>query len=58
MTKREMIDQILRLNRSAKPVFLAQFSDEQLLAYLHQLKELQYEHRTDDLLKPMMVAAN
>jgi hypothetical protein len=58
MSKREIIDQIMRLNRSATAIFLARFSEDQLLAYLHQLKDLQYEHRTDDLLKPMMVAAN
>jgi len=57
MTKREIIDQIMRLNRSAKPGFLARFSAENLLAYLHQLKELQYEYLTDDLLKPMTLTA-
>lgn len=58
MTKREMIDQIQRLNRSARPEFLARFPEEHLLDYLHQLKELQFEYRTDNLLKPMTLRAN
>lgn len=43
MTKREMIDRILRLNRTAKPGFLAEFDEQELLSYLHQLQELEIE---------------
>lgn len=56
MKKREIIDQIMKLNRSASPAFLADFSREELLEYLHVLKELQFENRTMDLLVPMSVA--
>jgi hypothetical protein len=56
MNKREIIDQIMRLNRSASPTFLADFSKEELLEYLHVLKDLQFENRTMDLLAPMSVA--
>lgn len=37
MTKRQLIDEILEINRSARPAFLAQFNDEQLNAYLAHL---------------------
>ncbi len=45
MTKREMIDQIRRLNPTAHPDFLADFQEEDLLAYLHQLSEVERERR-------------
>ncbi len=38
MTKRQLIDDILLLNRSAKPEFLAQFDAEELDAYLRHLQ--------------------
>ncbi|MFW6155275.1 MAG: hypothetical protein ACOC95_08665 [Planctomycetota bacterium] len=38
MTKRQLIDEILLLNRSAKPDFLAQFDPEELEAYLRHLQ--------------------
>ena len=41
MSKREAIDQILRVNRSARAEFLASFDRDELLAYLHQLQELE-----------------
>ncbi len=41
--KYEIIDQIRRINTSASPDFLASFPDEDLLAYFHQLQELQHE---------------
>ncbi len=56
MNKREIIDQIMNLNRSASPAFLADFSKEELLEYLHTLKDLQFENRTMDLLAPMSIA--
>jgi hypothetical protein len=45
MTKRDIIDQIRRLNATASPAFLAGFEDADLLAYLQQLKELERERR-------------
>lgn len=55
MTKREMIDQIQRLNASAKPEFLADFEEEDLLAYLHQLKELERDRRRQAELETVAV---
>ena len=43
MSKRELIDYICRINRTAKPEFLANFSEEQLHAYLDHLMELDLE---------------
>lgn len=43
MSKRELIDCILEINRSAKPCFLASFSEEELQAYLEHLMELDLE---------------
>jgi len=37
MTKRQLIDQIIGINRSAQPAFLAHFSDEELSDYLTHL---------------------
>ncbi len=53
MTKRKLIEEIMRLNRSARAEFLATFSQEDLLDYLRQLKELSIERRTEDLLEVM-----
>ncbi len=39
MTKRELIDEILCLNLSAEPEFLAKFEREDLQAYLGKLRE-------------------
>ena len=50
MSKRELIEQITSLNRSARAEFLARFSEEELRDYLRQLRELSIEHRTEDLL--------
>ena len=41
MSKREVIDQILRVNRSAQANFLASFDRDELLVYLHQLQEVE-----------------
>lgn len=46
MTKRELIDAICEINRSAKPEFLASFSEEELQAYLEHLMELDLEELT------------
>ena len=43
MSKRELIDCICEINRSAKPQFLASFSEEELNAYLEHLMELDLE---------------
>lgn len=43
MTKRELIDFICEINRSAKPEFLANFSEEELNTYLEHLMELDVE---------------
>ncbi len=40
MTKRDAIERIMQRNRSAKPEFLAEFSDRDLHDYLHQLESL------------------
>jgi hypothetical protein len=40
MTKRELIDYICKINKTAKPEFLADFTEEQLNAYLEHLMEL------------------
>jgi len=37
MTKRQYVDEILRINRSAKPEFLAKFSEEDLAEYFRHL---------------------
>ena len=41
LTKREIIDRITELNRSADPGFLAQFSADDLLEYLRHLDTVQ-----------------
>jgi len=38
-----MIDRIRRLNPSARPEFLAEFEENDLLDYLRQLSELEHE---------------
>ena len=43
MSKRELIDCICEINRSAKPEFLATFSEEELEDYLEHLMELNLE---------------
>ena len=40
MSKREIIDYILEINKGAKPEFLAQFSKEELDLYLEHLMEV------------------
>ena len=43
MGKRELIDYICEINKSARPDFLAQFSEEELNVYLEHLMELDLE---------------
>lgn len=40
MTKRELIDEILEMNRSADPQFLASFEDGELNEYLEHLRRV------------------
>ena len=40
MSKRELIDCICEINKSARPEFLACFSEEELSDYLEHLMEL------------------
>ena len=40
MSKRELIDYICEINKSAKPEFLADFSERELNSYLEHLMEL------------------
>jgi hypothetical protein len=43
MNKRELIDRICEINKSAKPEFLVNFSEEDLRTYLEHLMELNLE---------------
>ena len=43
MNKRELIDCICEINKTAKPEFLASFSEGELNAYLEHLMELDLE---------------
>ena len=43
MSKRELINRICEINRSAKPEFLASFSEDDLHSYLEHLMELNLE---------------
>ena len=43
MSKRELIDCICQINKSAKPEFLANFTEEELTTYLEHLMELDLE---------------
>jgi len=40
MDKKELIDRICEINRTAKPEFLAKFSEQELNAYLEHLTQL------------------
>lgn len=52
MSKRETIDRIRHLNPTAQPEFLATFEPGDLLAYLHQLQELDRERREQIIEQP------
>ncbi len=43
MDKKELIERISEINTTAKTEFLAQFSEEDLAAYLNHLMELDLE---------------
>ena len=40
MSKRELIDRIRHLNRSARETFLQAFNEDELAAYLRQLESI------------------
>jgi hypothetical protein len=46
MDKKELIERICQINRTAKPEFLARFSEEELNAYLEHLMEVDREALT------------
>ena len=46
MSKMELIDCICEINKTAKPEFLASFSEDELKAYLEHLMELDLEELT------------
>lgn len=54
MTKREIIDRIIEINTSAKPEFLAGFSQESLTEYLTHLEEVLGEEREHVFLEPAL----
>ena len=56
MSKQEIIDHIRRLNPTASAEFLADFDQEDLLAYLHQLRELEREGRPRTRAEPAPAA--
>ena len=41
MSKRELIERIMQLNRSARREFLQCFTENELADYLHQLESIQ-----------------
>ena len=43
MSKRELIDCICEINKTARPEFLARFTEEQLETYLENLMKLDLE---------------
>jgi len=47
MSKRELIDMICQINRTARPEFLANFSREDLDLYLEHLLELDLDELVD-----------
>jgi len=49
MTKRQLIDEIVCINHSAQPGFLAQFSDGELDEYLHHLHRLRTPRLSGDI---------
>jgi hypothetical protein len=57
MSKRELIDCICEINKSAKPEFLSKFEDDELKAYLEHLMELDLEELLVCAWQNMSVAA-
>lgn len=46
MSKRELMDRIIQINRSARPEFLQQFSETELDEYLRQLESIGRKDRS------------
>ena len=46
MNKQDLIESIREINRSARPEFLAEFSEEELSAYLEHLMEAELQEAT------------
>ncbi len=57
MTKREIIDRIMEINNSARPEFLATFSQESLQEYLDHLTEVLAEQHEPAFLEPALAGA-
>lgn len=55
MSKREIIDRIMEINPSARPEFLADFSQESLSEYLEHLDEIMAEQHEQVFLEPALV---
>ena len=55
MSKREIIDRIMEMNPSARPEFLAEFSQESLSQYLSHLDEVLAEQHEPIFLEPALV---
>jgi len=53
MTKRQIIEDICRLNRSASPEFLSEFDENELWTYLQKLLKVCEKCENDDLLRPL-----
>ena len=45
MSKQDIIKRIRGLNITADSEFLASFNEDELLAYLHQLQEVEHKHQ-------------
>jgi hypothetical protein len=56
MSKREMVDRIMARNPSARPEFLADFSEEELGAYLRQLESVDDTPPSADGALPHVIA--
>ena len=57
MSKRETIEVIQRLNPTASSDFLATFTEEDLLAYLHQLQEIARERRSHQIDRELVLSS-
>ena len=55
MTKWQLIDDIQRLNRSAKRQFLEQFGENELDLYLRKLLRQERRYGSPDLLQPVLL---
>ena len=55
MSKREIIDRIMEINPSARPEFLAEFSQETLAEYMNNLDEVLAEQHEPAFLELALV---